>query len=122
MYHIENEKEWLKVYEEAVEKIELLGDYKRTYEIYSTMRVNLEPNIREMQTIESMREKLERLKHIIDRYIESYSPSISGPLFSGISAKFESSSPDFLNKDMRDARNGDNIILDERGVHIFREI
>lgn len=119
MYHIENEKEWLKVYEEAVEKIELLGDYKRAYEQYSTM-ITIDPKIRNMMVVETMTEKLERLKSVIDRYTEHSSPSISGPIFSGVSAKIESYSPGLFGD--KDVRIGDKIVVDDTGVHIRREI
>ena len=118
MYHIENEKEWLKVYEEAVEKIELLGDYKRAYEQYSTM-ITIDPNIRDMMVIETMIEKLERLKSVIDRYTD-HIPSVSGPVFSGVSANIESYSPGLFGN--KDVRIGDKIVVDDTGVHIRREI
>ena len=119
MYHIENEKEWLKVYEEAVEKIELLGDYKRAYEQYSTM-IRIDSNIRDMMVIESMTEKLERLKSVIDRYTDSKVFPVSGPVFSGVSAKVESYSPGLFGN--KDVRIGDEIVVDDTGVHIRREI
>jgi len=119
MNHIENEKEWLKVYEEAVEKIELLGDYKRAYEKYSTM-FTIEPNIRDMMIIDTMTEKLERLKPVIDRYTDSKVFPISGPIFSGVSAKVESYSPGLFGD--KDVRIGDEIVVDDTGVHIRREI
>lgn len=120
MFHIENEKEWLKVYEEAVEKIELLGDYKRAYERYSTMYSTIDASIRDMMIIEAMTEKLERLKSVIDRYTEHGSPSVSGPVFSGVSAKVESYSPGLFGD--KDVRTGDEITVDDTGVHIRREI